>query len=147
MTNRPRVVVGIDPGRAKCGLAVVSSNGVLEREVVSTDEVGLAAAELARRHRAALLVLGSRTGSDEVRRALEQAGIQLPIVVVEEHMSTLQARRRYWSENPPGCLMRIIPEGMREPPEPFDDWAAALLAEGYLSSEGNLAQGRDGAKP
>lgn len=136
MTDRSRVVVGIDPGRAKCGLAVVSSDGVLERVVVSVDEVGLVAAELARRHHAALLVLGSRTGSDEVRRALEQAGIQLPIVVVEEHMSTLQARRRYWSENPPGCLMALIPTGMREPPEPFDDWAAVLLAERYLSREG-----------
>lgn len=136
MTDLPRVVVGIDPGRAKCGLAAVSSDGVLERAVVSVDKVGTAAAEFARRHHAALLVLGSRTGSDEVRHALEQADIQLPIVVVEEHMSTLKARRRYWSENPPGCLMALLPTGMREPPEPYDDWAAALLAEGYLSREG-----------
>ncbi len=136
MTDHPRVVVGIDPGRVKCGLAAVSSDGVLERAVVSVDEIAIAAAEFARRHHAALLVLGSRTGSDEVRWALEQAGMELPIVVVEEHMSTLQARRRYWSENSPGCLMRLIPTGMREPPEPYDDWAAALLAEGYLRSKG-----------
>ena len=136
MSDHPRVVVGIDPGRVKCGLAAVSSDAVLERDIVSVDEVGTAAAELARRHHAASLVLGSRTGSDEVRRALEQAGVELPVVVVEEHMSTLQARRRYWSENPPGCLTRLVPQGMRVPPEPFDDWAAVLLAEGYLSSEG-----------
>ena len=137
MTDHPRVVIGIDPGRAKCGLAAVSSDRVLARAVVSVDEVGTAAAELARRHHAALLVLGSRTGSDEVRHALEQANIQLPIVVVEEHMSTLKARRRYWAENPPGCLMRLVPTSMREPPEPYDDWAAALLAEEYLETIGS----------
>jgi RNase H-fold protein (predicted Holliday junction resolvase) len=137
VTDHPRVVVGIDPGRAKCGLAAVSRDGVLARAVVSAGEIGVEAAEFARRHRAALLVLGSRTGSDEVRRALDMAGIQLPIVVVEEHMSTLQARRRYWSENPPGCLMRLVPTGMREPPEPYDDWAAALLAERYLETNDN----------
>jgi len=128
------VIVGVDPGRSKCGLAAVSPEGVIERAVVAAEVVAPQAAELARRHSAAAVVVGSRTGSREVLDAVAQALPNLPVEPVEEHLTTLLARRRYWQENPSGCLMRLIPEGMREPPEPFDDWAAVLLAERYLAA-------------
>lgn len=125
--------MAIDPGRSKCGLAVVSPAGVIARAIVEAQSAGTQAAELARRHSAAAIVVGSRTGSREVLAALQQAQPGAPVVRVEEHMTTLLARRRYWQENPPGCLLRLIPEGMREPPEPYDDWVAVLLGEYYLS--------------
>ncbi len=131
-SERRQVVVAIDPGRAKCGLAAVSTEEVLERAIVPTEEIASAVAQLADRHGAAVVVLGSRTGSDDVRRALAEGGQALPTETVEEHMSTLLARHRYWVENPPGCLMRLVPEGMRTPPVDIDDWAAVLLAEKYL---------------
>jgi len=125
-------VVAIDPGRAKCGVAAVAADGtVLARTVVETCEVGRAAAELAARHNAAAIVLGERTGSREVRAALTTA-TDLPIHEIDEHMTTLLARRRYWRENPPRGLWRLVPEGLRVPPEPIDDWAAVILAERYL---------------
>ena len=53
-------------------------------------------------------------------------------------MTTMNARRRYWRENPPGCLARLVPEGMRLPPRPIDDYAAVLLAERYLAGAADL---------
>ena len=126
-------VVAIDPGRDKCGLAAVAADGtVLARAIVPTPEIGPAAAALAAEHRAAAIVLGERTGSREVRAAVEAAAPDLPIHEVDEHMTTLLARKRYWRESPPRGLWRLLPEGLRVPPEPIDDWAAVILAERYL---------------
>ena len=133
-----QVVVAVDPGREKCGLAAVSREGVLDRAIVQTADVARAVAGLASRRGAAVIVVGSRTGSGQVLAALEQAGLSLPVVTVEEHMTTLNARRRYWRENPPGCLGRLVPEGMRLPPRPIDDYAAVLLAERYLAGAADL---------
>ena len=126
------VVVAVDPGREKCGLAAVSREGTLERTIVQTADVAQAVAELASRRGAVVIVVGSRTGSEQARATIEQAATGLPVVTVEEHMTTMEARARYWRENPPGCLGRLIPEGMRLPPRPLDDYAAVLLAERYL---------------
>jgi len=126
-------VVAIDPGRAKCGVAAVAADGtVLERAIVATSTVGDVAAALAAKHHATAIVLGERTGSREVRAAIESAAPDLPTHGIDEHMTTLLARRRYWREHPPRGLWRLIPEGLRVPPEPYDDWAAVILAERYL---------------
>lgn len=130
--GRRQVVVAVDPGRSKCGLAAVSGEGVLQRRIVDVDDIAEAAAALAREHSAAVIVVGNRTGHKEVLRRLRQA-TELPIERVEEDMTTLQARRRYWQDNPPRGLWRLVPEGLRAPREPIDDYAAVLLAERYLS--------------
>lgn len=92
--------------------------------------------ELAREHAATVVVLGERTGAREVRAAIEAAVSDATIVAVDEHMTTLEARRRYWRERPPRGLMRLVPEGLRVPPEPIDDWAAVILAERHLGLSG-----------
>ena len=127
------VVIAIDPGRDKCGVAVVAADGVvLERAIVATSELGHAVATLVARHHATAVVLGARTGSREVRAAVAAAAPELPVHEIDEHMTTLLARRRYWRETPPRGLWRLIPEGLRVPPEPVDDWAAVIIAERYL---------------
>ncbi len=133
--ERPEVVIAVDPGYAKCGVAAVSSGGeVLARAIVETDRVGLTAAAMMHTHDASVIVLGGRTGARRVWELIHAADPALTIAQVEEHMTTLEARERYWRETPPGCLMRIVPKGMRVPPEPVDDWAAVVLAERYLTA-------------
>ncbi|MBC6417668.1 MAG: hypothetical protein GDA44_02175 [Prochloron sp. SP5CPC1] len=56
----------------------------------------------------------------------------LPIVMVDERNSSLEARERYWQMYPPQGLIRLIPQGMRLPPRPVDDIVAILLIERYL---------------
>jgi len=139
MPERPGVVVAVDPGRSKCGLAAVSANGeVLSLATVEADQVGLTAAALAHSYGASVIVLGGRTGSPRAWELIHAADPALTIAEVEEDMSTLEARERYWRENPPGCLMRLIPTGLRTPPEPYDDWAAVVIAERFLA-KGSLS--------
>lgn len=134
--ERAMTIVAVDPGRAKCGIAALSGDGeVLARSIVVADQVGLAAAALAQVHGAAVIVLGGRTGSSRAWELIDAAAPEMAIAQIEEHMSTLEARQRYWRENPPGCLMRLLPEGLRTPPVPIDDWAAVVLAERYLAAQ------------
>lgn len=130
-------IIAVDPGRDKCGLAAVATDGtVLARAVVNVSKIGPMVATLVGAHSAAVVVLGARTGSREVRAAIEAVTPGARIIAADEHMTTLEARRRYWRENPPRGLRRLIPEGLRLPPEPIDDWAAVILAERYLGLSG-----------
>ena len=122
----------MDPGRSKCGVAVVSGSGVAARAIVEPHDLAQVVSEFASTYNAAAVVVGNRTGCTDALVALREATGETPVVCVEEHMSTLLARRRYWRENPPGCLLRLLPTGMRLPPEPIDDWAAVILGERYL---------------
>ena len=134
MSDHGGAVVAVDPGRDKCGIAAVAPDGtVLARALLATAEVGGAVARLAQEHAAAVIVLGERTGASAVRRAIEAAAPGATIAEVDEHMTTLQARERYWRECPPRGLWRLVPRGLRVPPVPVDDWAAVILAERYLA--------------
>lgn len=127
------VVLAVDPGRDKCGLAVVVSPGqVLHREVCPTQQLPARVQELAVRFPVAVLVLGDRTGargSGDALRALP--GLPEP-TLVDEAGSTLEARERWRREVPARGWRRLLPVALRLPREPIDDWAAVILAERYL---------------
>jgi RNase H-fold protein (predicted Holliday junction resolvase) len=129
-------VIAIDPGRGKCGLAVVNKNdGVLWKKVVAVAELPSWVEELMRSHAADTVVVGDRTAHQAVLKALEPLtvdGHPLCVHTVDEHHSSEEARGRYWRENPPRGIMRLIPVTMRTPPVPVDDFVAVILAERYF---------------
>ncbi|KPJ63594.1 hypothetical protein AMK68_03590 [candidate division KD3-62 bacterium DG_56] len=115
-------------------MAVVASDGtVLERAVVPAESVVKAAAEYVARFGCRRIVLGNRTTAGEVSRRLAAGGITAEVVLVEEHRSTEEARRRYFREHPPRRWRRLIPRGLLTPPTPYDDYVAIILAERYLT--------------
>lgn len=134
-----RPVLAIDPGREKCGVAVVGPGGrVLYRAVVARRELVREVDLLAARFAPSAVVVGDRTGANAVEQELggldwvRRAG---GVRRVDERGSSHLARQRYWAENPPRGLWRLVPTGMRVPPCPVDDLAAIILAERYLETE------------
>ena len=126
-------VLAVDPGRDKCGLAVVDeTDGVLARGVVPTEVVGKVAETWVKAHRPALLLVGRGTAMREVRTALDEVG--MPLEVVPEGHTTLRARERYFEEHPPRGWRRLVPLTLQVPPIPVDDYAAVLIAEDYLAA-------------
>lgn len=129
-------VLAIDPGRDKCGVAVVDrARGVLFRGVVSRQRLVDEVTRLVREYAPGAVVLGDRTASRLVERDLAQIeAIQRTggIRRVDEQGTSRLARARYWSEHPPRGLWRLVPVGLRVPPVPLDDLAAVILAERYL---------------
>jgi len=131
--EQPDAVLAIDPGREKCGLAVVQLDGaVLHQAVVPASGVGTAAAELFGRYRITRLLLGDRTAARQVAEALRRARLPLQPVIVDEHRSSEEGRRRYFQANPRRGWRRLLPTTLQTPPRAYDDYVAVVLAERYL---------------
>lgn len=124
-------VLGVDPGRQKCGIAVCDPAGVCAHRVVQTDQLASVAREWVAAFRVDLILIGDHTGSEEARLRLQDLG--LPVMTAGERGTTLAARRRYFQDHPPRGWRRFLPLSLQVPPEPYDDYAAILLAEAYLA--------------
>jgi RNase H-fold protein (predicted Holliday junction resolvase) len=129
------VVLGIDPGTRKCGYAVVREPlaAPLELGIVPTDDLARTVRELAGRFSIRTIALGRGTYARPVGERLADLG--LPVELVDEHETTLLARRRYFAAHPPRGWRRLVPRGMLLPPRPIDDFAAVLIAERLLTAE------------
>ncbi len=132
-----KTVLAIDPGSAKCGLAVVRRDreGRLElvlRKVVPTEQLTEVVAETAAVAPYSLVIMGSGTRSKELSATLKEARPQDPILMVDEKETTMEARERYWEFNPRRGWRRLFPSTMLTPPDPVDDFVALILAERVL---------------
>ncbi|WP_017325817.1 Holliday junction resolvase RuvX [Synechococcus sp. PCC 7336] len=137
------MLIGFDPGREKCGVAIATADGtVLHREIVPSAEVETILPELCQRYGTDPistpldLVMGNQTTSRQWRDRLSVAFPKLAIQLVDERFSSREARERYWLLYPPRGLQRLVPKGMRLPPRPVDDIVAAILIERFLNRMG-----------
>jgi RNase H-fold protein (predicted Holliday junction resolvase) len=126
-------VLAIDPGRDKCGVAIVSESGVLSKAVVETPTLAKFLAQLKEEFHIDRAIVGNGTNSKKVSDVVKRVLGLLP-EFVDEYYTTLEARKRYFKENPPKGLARLIPVSMQVPKVPFDDYVAVILAEKYLHS-------------
>ena len=127
-------IVSVDPGRNKCGLVLVDCDRdcVIEGHVVATEAV-LDTLQCWRRDAPIeFLVLGNGTASNSLR---DQLPDDLPVKVVDERGTTLQARKRYWQLWPPRGWRRLMPQGLLVPPSELDAIAALVILESELGRE------------
>jgi RNase H-fold protein (predicted Holliday junction resolvase) len=132
------IILTVDPGRAKCGVAVVSGPATvkcLHKDVVETLRLTCEVGDMIRRFpHVGRIVVGSGTGSAPLRRALQSTFTDLPVEVIDEHRSSERARARYLKENIPFGWRKLIPPTMRTPDRPYDDYVAVILAEDFFAS-------------
>ncbi len=137
------MILGFDPGKYKCGIALMAEEMQLHSHevILSTDAIAIIQ-NLFKQFPIQLLVMGNQTTSRSWQQKLTAA---LPpstqIVTVDERYSSLEARDRYWQMYPPTGLTRLIPQGMRVPPRPVDDIVAIILIERYLDQAKGQRQG------
>ena len=129
------VLLGFDPGRDKCGLAVMGLDRKLyDHQVVPAAEAIATIQSLCQQFPISSIVMGDQTTAKSWQQQLSQALAAMPIVLVDERYSSLEARDRYWQMYPPQGLSRLLPKGFRQPPRPVDDIVAILLIERYLNN-------------
>ena len=130
------MILGFDPGRDKCGLAVMGSDLQLhEHQVVVANSAIASILSLLQKFPIATLVMGDRTTSKQWQKQLKEVlPASIPIFTVDEHNSTLEARDLYWQMYPPKGLTKLLPQGLREPPRPIDDLVAILLIKRHLKA-------------
>lgn len=128
-------VVAIDPGREKCGLAVVVAGQVVEQMVVERDFYLRVLQEVLSKYRIEGIVVGNGTASKMFLAEIRAALPSYPLQTVNEHLSSQEARERYWQDHQPRGWRRFWPTSMQVPPEPFDDYVAVILAERFLKEK------------
>ena len=135
-----QTILGFDPGRDKCGVAVLrlppnSDRQVLLQEVVDADRVKDQLPQWCQDYQITQVVMGNQTTAKQWHDQLNQwLPSQLTITLVDERNSTAEARQRYWQLYPPRGLTKLLPEGLRTPPRQVDDIVAILLIERYLAT-------------
>ncbi len=131
LAPKKSVMIGFDPGKDKCGVAVMDSNRVLYvHKVVPSKDAIATLNTFCSQYPVSLIILGDQTTSKDWRQRLQQ--LTPDIVQVDERYSTLEARNRYWEMYPPQGFLRLLPQGLRTPPRPIDDIVAIILIERYL---------------
>lgn len=126
-------ILAVDPGRDKCGMAVLDSAGeIIFRQVIATGELEQKATELTEKFAPTKLVIGDGTTSQGAKARLESILPSLPIETVDEYRTTDEAKLLYWELNPPTGLKKLLPVTMLTPPGPVDDLAAVVLGRRYL---------------
>lgn len=129
------VILGFDPGRDKCGVAVMGLDRQLQyHQVVSANDAIATIEDLYQKYPISLLVMGDQTTAKRWKQQIqEKLPPTLNIILVDERYTSLEARDRYWLMYPPKGLIKLLPKGMRTPPRPIDDIVAILLIERYLN--------------
>lgn len=129
------MILAIDPGKDKCGLAILDESGnTLERKVLERHELPRQVLLYLSKYGIPVIVVGKSAFGKAVERELLKLEVKANLIFVSEKDSTWEARRRYWKENPPSGWLKLFPTSLRTPPAPIDDYAAVILGERYLKS-------------
>jgi RNase H-fold protein (predicted Holliday junction resolvase) len=126
------MILGFDPGKDKCGVAIVEGENLIYHRVVVSEMAIATLQKLIQEYPIDSIVMGNLTTSKLWQQKLAADLTEgIAIVPVNEHNSTVEARIRYWQMYPPQGLQKLIPEGMRLPPRAIDDIVAIILVERY----------------
>jgi RNase H-fold protein (predicted Holliday junction resolvase) len=134
-----KTVLAIDPGSAKCGMALVqrSEKGDLEilwRKISASEDLIANLREAEAIQKFDLIIVGNGTTSEGLTRKIREESVGAAILVVDERETTLHARERYWMNTKRTGWRRFLPATLQVPPEPIDDFAAYILAERVLQT-------------
>ncbi len=123
--------MGIDPGRDKCGVAVLTATGEIKfQRVVLTEELDAVIKSLAAQFKIEKVILGDGTTHKAAENKITAAGLSFELV--DEKHTTEEARREFWIKNPPRGWRKLLPTSMQVPPEPVDAIVAEILVKRFL---------------
>ena len=127
-------VTAIDPGRDKCGVAVLDESGaVLDRFVVRTDSFVGALRHCLEEYPHSHVIVGDGTTSEALQARIADELPDLTFDLVPEQHTTERALELWRDVEPARGWRRLLPRSLRFPRRPIDDFAAWVLATDYLS--------------
>ena len=125
-------IAALDPGRDKCGFAVLGQDGkVLFQRVIATANLITEITTAKAAYGFSRLIMGNGTTSKEAQSRLAEVP-ELEIIIRDEYRTTEMAKGEYWKAHPPKGWRRLLPVTMQVPPVPVDDFVAVILGRRYL---------------
>ena len=128
-------ILGFDPGRDKCGIAIINPSPyqIIYHQVIASSQAIATMKQLSQQFAVELIVMGDgTTAKDWSEQIKTQLANTIKVVTIDEKNSTLEARGRYWQMYKPQGWNRLLPTGLRVPSRPVDDIVAIVLIERYL---------------
>lgn len=130
--------LAIDPGREKCGAAVVKVSGEpVELKVTDVADLEQSLKELQEQYAPDAVLLGNGTGCEKIADIIQKAFPNIKIIVVDEKDTTRTGRSLYWRYQPPTGWKRFLPEGLRIPDGPVDAYAALAIFKQWQKENKN----------
>lgn len=127
------MIAALDPGRDKCGFAVLSEDGKVQmQKVINTNRLEAEVKAAQGKYGFAKLIEGNGTTSQQAKERIMQVMPELKIIVIDEYRTTEIAKGEYWKANHPRGWRRLLPVTMQVPPVPVDDYVAVILGRRYL---------------
>jgi len=122
-------VLAVDPGREKCGVALLAPDGaVLIQRVVPTGQLADMIGALAAEHEPTV-IMGNGTTSAAAKERVEMLGCS--VLLVDEYRTTDAAKEAYWTANPPRGWRRRPSSA----PAAANDFVAVILAQRFLAKQ------------
>lgn len=135
MNKKEKIVLSIDPGNFKCGIAVVEENRKVHlKKIIETEKLKDEIKNILEKYNINLVILGDKTGSKKVKNFLKEFK-NIKIVLEDESFTSFKAKKKYFQENPPKGIKKFLPISFQTPPSPYDDYAAIILAEEYFKKQ------------
>jgi len=130
------MMLAIDPGKEKCGLAVLQSDGkLIQKAIVKRPALGTSIKAWLSRFPISKIIIGESASGKEIYQQIKKQNLFSNLFFVSEKYSSEEARRLYWQENAPKGFWRLVPRSLLFPP-PIDDYAAAILGQRFLKING-----------
>lgn len=131
------MILSIDPGSEKTGVAVVKKDGNLVfKKIIKTEELELELQKIFEFYNLETIVTGNGTHHKEIKKRLEnkleELSKNISVKVVNEKYTTEIGEQWYKKYNPPKGWKKFIPSGFRTIEEPVDDYVAWVIACIYL---------------
>lgn len=127
-----KVILSIDPGTEKCGIALLDrKGGVIHQAILPIDELEPSINKISKMYSPLKVIIGNSTGRKRVVQIMKK--MKIDYETIEERQSTLEARKLYFKINPPRGLKKLLPKGFLVPSVAIDDWSAVIIGQRYLS--------------
>jgi RNase H-fold protein (predicted Holliday junction resolvase) len=138
VTNRQNgeesYLLAVDPGRQKCGLAVLGPDGRIVVKMIAPRGLLIQTiSDLLNRLQPDRIAVGDGTGSAEIVDIAEKLAPGR-VSMIPERNTTLEARDLAWHEKPPGGLWRCLPRLFWPSPRDLDAWAAVVIGRRALAA-------------
>lgn len=129
------MILAIDPGKEKCGLAVLQRNGqVIYKTIIKRPTLETSLKDLLKKYTVEKIIIGESASGKEVHQEILNRKLGHSLFFVSEKNSSEEARQLYWQENSPKWIWRLLPRSLLFPP-PIDDYAAVILGWRFLKRE------------
>ena len=129
----PDNVLAIDPGRKKCGIAVINNEmKLVAGKVIDKEELIKELKFFLEKYTIKDIAIGGGTNSQEIFEIVTNHFSDIRLTTIIEKDSTMLARKEYFHYNPPRGWLKLIPASLRIPPCPYDDFAAYIIARRFL---------------